>query len=109
MNPYLPISKLKKFVKNATGEKNIETPELYASASEKFDIFHIAVKSNKNCYKGYAKEIQKTFGELLGPRLKISTVDQLAETIEECITESVNGVDSAKQEASVNENGEISW
>lgn len=109
MNPYLSIKKLKKFVKNATGEKDIETPELYANASEKFDIFHIAVNSSKNCYKGYAKEIQKTFGELLGPRLKISTIDQLAGTIEECITESVNGVDSAKSEASVNENGEISW
>lgn len=109
LNPYLPIRELKNCLKSAPGEADIETKELYNSASEKFDIFHIAV-NGKNCYKGYKAEIQKSFGEFLGSRFKVSTIDELASNIEQCITESIEGtVVESFGKATVNDKGEISW
>lgn len=108
LNPYLPKGKLNKYV-NATEEKDIDTVELYNQAKEKFDIFHIAVDSPRDCYKWYKGDIEKTFGEVLGLNFKTSSIDQLAQTIEACITESVNSIPVFKEVNTVNENGEISW
>lgn len=109
LNPYLPIRKLRKCLNSVVGELDIETNKLYDSACEKFDIYHIAV-DGKNCYKGYKKEIQSTFGELLGSRFKVSTIDGLSNTIEQCITESIEGtVVKSSDKATVNDKGEISW
>ena len=110
LNPYLPIRQLRNCIgSNVVGESNIETKDLYNAASEKFDIFHIAV-DGKNCYRGYKDRIQKTFGEFLGGRFKISTIDELAGTIEQCISESIEGiVAEPSDKATVNDKGEISW
>lgn len=104
LNPYLPKDELNESV-NGTEQGNVETPELYRVASEKFDIFHIAVDDSRNCYRGYKEDIQKTFGEILGNRLKVSTVNMLSQTIEDCIDESLNG---ECQRSAVNE-GELTW
>lgn len=110
LNPYLPLEELRNCLCQAVPtEKDIETRDLYNKAIEKFDIFHIAVESDKDCYRFYAEEIANTFGQLLGPRCKVSSIDSLAGTIEECITEAVEGVTSTPQTAAVTENGEISW
>lgn len=90
LNPYLPHYQLNAAV-NATEEKDVETAELYARASEKFNIFHIAVDSLHDCYANYKSGIESTFGQMLGPRYKVSTINALAQTIEDCITESVQG------------------
>lgn len=106
LNPYIPKAALNDKV-NATEENDIETKSIFEKASEKFDIFHIAVDSPKDCYKRYAKDIEKSFGQILGTRLKISTIQQLAGTIEDCISESVQSAPTST--TFVNENGEISW
>ena len=110
LNPYLPIRELRNCIgSKAVGESNVETKDLYKNVSEKFDIFHIAV-NGKNCYKGYKDKIQKTFGEFLGGRFKISTIDELAGTIEQCISESIEGTAvESSDKATVNDKGEISW
>ena len=110
LNPYLPIRELRNCIgSKAVGESNVETKDLYKNASEKFDIFHIAV-NGKNCYKSYKDNIQKTFGEFLGIRFKISTIDELASTIEQCISESIEGTAvESPDKATVNDKGEISW
>jgi hypothetical protein len=110
MNPYLPADKLK----DATGDPvqaDINTPELYEEASKKFDIYHIAVGDSANMYKHYAMEIAGTFGQLLGDRLKVSSINELSGTIEDCIDDSLGAVDIIPGVAApnVNENGEISW
>lgn len=110
MNPYLPADKLKK----ATGDQvqaDVNTPELYEEASKKFDIYHIAVGDSANMYKYYAMEIAGTFGQLLGDRLKISSINELSGTIEDCIDDSLGVVEVISGDATpnVNENGEISW
>ena len=109
LNPYLPKDTLNHAI-NATEEKDIETPQLYADASKKFDIFHISVDSPRNCYSRYKKDVDNSFGQILGARYKISSVDNLAQTIEDCITESIQGVEVAIPVVnSINESGEISW
>ena len=112
LNPYLPVSQLNEKV-NATEQSDIETKDLYKEASEKFDIFHIAVDSSDNCYYRHKEGIANTFGQLLGNRLKISTINKLSAKIEECIDDSLssNGIstETAPQPNMVNENGEITW
>ena len=110
LNPYLPFRELNESI-NVTEQANIETPELYRQASEKFDIFHIAVDSPSDCYRSYAKEIEKSFGQILGNRLKVAKIDELAQTIEDCITESIESSPAVDVPATnlLTENGEITW
>ena len=76
----------------------------------KFDIFHIAVDDSATCYNGWKEQIASSFGQLLGDRLKVSTINKLATTIEECITESIQSTTvESSTPTQVNENGEISW
>jgi hypothetical protein len=113
MNPYLPKYELNAAI-NASEQKDIETKDLYKEASKKFDIYHIAVDSDDDCYSRYAKSIENSFGQLLGDRLKVSTINGLASTIEGCIADSIQGsgagvVVDAPAVNPVNENGEIQW
>ena len=108
LNPYLPKDGLNRAIKG-NAEADVETPALYHEASKKFDIFHIAVDSPRDCYKSYAKNIANSFGQLLGPRFKVSSLDQLAKTIEDCIMESTQGAVETPAITKTNEKGEISW
>ena len=93
LNPYLPKRGLNDSA-NATEESDVETDKLYEQATKKFDIFHIAVDSPDDSYAYYAKAIEESFRPVLGDRLKISTIQNLAKTIENCINESVSASSS---------------
>jgi hypothetical protein len=108
LNPYLPKKQLNGAI-NASEEKNIETPALYKEASKKFDIYHISVDDSATCYQGYKARIEKSFGELLGNNYRVSTINQLAKTIEDCISESLSGRVEEIKSTETNEKGEISW
>lgn len=112
LNPYLPATQLN----NRTGsseQKDVETKDLYNQVIEKFDVFHIAVDDPHNSYSHHKTGIENTFGQMLGNRLKISTINSLSQTIESCIDESINGNPSVEEivpaQNMVNENGEITW
>ena len=107
LNPYLPCYELNKCAAAHEQGSNIETPDLYKEASKKFDIYHIAVEDKDNSFRRWKDDIMETFGKTLGDRLKVSTVNNLANTIEACIDESMNGCSG--QSCMVNENSEISW
>lgn len=121
LNPYLPEFQLSNSIGGFVESSDIDTKKLYNEAIEKFDIYHIAVDHPDTSYRHYKQDIEKTFGQLLGSKLKISSIDNLSNTIENCITESIqsNGVmllDSVQTEEEtninstiINENGEISW
>lgn len=109
LNPYLPVKTLNKWT-GLTEQEDIETNELYNKVKEKFNVYHIAVDSSKNCYKDYKNDIEKSFGQLLGNHLKVSTINNLATTIEDCISESVDGNEcNFTGTVLLNENNEISW
>lgn len=110
LNPVLRKSELNKFA-NVHEQDDVKTEKLYAEAREKFDIFHIAVDDDDDMYRHYKKDIEDSFRQLLGDRYKVSTINQLAPTIESCISESIQG---NPEEASLTgiilgESGEISW
>lgn len=112
LNPYLPKNELNDAV-NESVQDDIRTDTLYKEASEKFDIFHIAVDDIHNCFARHKADILDSFGKVLGDRLKVSSVNGLSSTIVECIDESLSGsVETAQEGPSqniVNENGEITW
>lgn len=110
LNPYLPADALNERA-GCHEQGDIETKVLYPEVTEKFDVFHISVESPDNCYRSHAAGIQNTWGTLLGDRLKVTTVNGLAEAIESCIDESVSagGTGTTPQLNAVNENGEITW
>lgn len=116
LNPYLPKTELS----NVTGDSlqgDIETKDLFKDASEKFDIYHIAVDSPQDSYSYYEKRIKESFGNLLGQRLMISTIGKLGDTICDCIANSVDNGNSSsfvlnednKGISVENNEGGISW
>lgn len=110
LNPYLPVYQLNDAIKG-TEQADIDTNDLYKEVCEKFDIYHIAVKDPHTCYSGYARQIQKSFGELLGQNFKVSTINGLSATIEECIQHSVEaaGVETEAAPTVITESNEIAW
>lgn len=88
MNPYLP----KKALSAVTGDdlqSDVETAQLYADASEKFDIYHLYVKHG---YGRYQEDVHKTFGQFLDEKhLKDTSVDKIADDIIEIVTNAFSG------------------
>lgn len=106
LNPYLPQEELEA----VTGDHlqdDVETPDLYEEASKKFDIFHIAVDDKSSSYKYHADSINFTFGDLLKDRLKISSINNLSQTICDCVSESIQGT-PVSGETTITSEG-ISW
>ena len=112
LNPYLPATKLNDKA-GASEQNDVETKDLYNQVIKKFDVFHIAVDDPNNSYVYHKTGIENTFGQMLGNRLKISTINSLSQTIEDCIDESINANHSVEEivptQNMVNENGEITW
>lgn len=113
LNPYLPADELRKETGDSI-QSDIDTTELFKDASEKFDIYHIAVDDKDDCYYRYKESIEETFGKLLGQRYMVSTISNLGRTICDCVENSVSSSDGNTQvvlnegETNVNNEG-ISW
>jgi hypothetical protein len=110
LNPYLPVRQLNESI-NGHAQSDIDTNALYEEASKKFDIFHIAINDDACMYSYYESDIRNTWGKLLGDRCKVSTINELAKTIEDCVAESINGNPQSVEDnrAMLNESGEITW
>lgn len=102
----------------ATGQNNqdnVDTNALYNEAIKKFDIYHIAVDDPADAYDRYANSIKKTFGQLLGDRLKISTISNLDKTIVECIDNAlaenpiITDTVGTSGKIQLDENGNVIW
>lgn len=112
LNPYLE----KHGLNEATGhteQARVMTPELYEKTKDKFDIYHIAVDDRATSYERYKRDIEKTFGQLLGDNLKVASINTLPGVIEDCIKQTIenNGGGTADKPNTkvLNENGEITW
>ena len=106
LNPYLPQRELEAVTGDSL-QDDVETPDLYEETSKKFDIFHIAVDDKSSSYKYHADSINFTFGDLLKDRLKISSINNLSQTICDCVSESIQGT-PVSSETTVTSEG-ISW
>jgi hypothetical protein len=84
LNPYLPADRLAQI----TGDqvvRDVNTYALYRAVLEKYEIFHIAIDDKGDCYRYYAKDIQRSFGKLLRDRFIVSTLNSLPATILGCL------------------------
>lgn len=106
LNPYLPQEELEAVTGDSL-QDDVETPDLYEEVSKKFDIFHIAVDDKSSSYKYHADSINFTFGDLLKDRLKVSSINNLSQTICDCVAESIQGT-PVSGEVTVTSEG-ISW
>ena len=106
LNPYLPQRELEAVTGDSL-QDDVETPDLYEEVSKKFDIFHIAVDDKSSSYKYHADSVNFTFGDLLKNRLKISSINNLSQTICDCVSESIQGT-PVSSETTVTSEG-ISW
>ena len=84
LNPYLPGRRLAELTGDHL-EGDVQTRDLYDAVRDKYEIYHIAIDDPGDCYRMYAKTIHKTFGALLKDHLRIATLDQLPETIINCL------------------------
>ena len=114
LNPTLPRHKVERFLgEEAKVQGDVDTKKLYAEASKKFDIFHISVDDYATSYSSYKSRIEKSFGQLLGPRSKVATIEALPNVIEACIAESIDGRNGGtpvlNEDVNTTEDGSIRW
>lgn len=117
LNPDLPVGAVKDYLGSAKGADqfgSFKTPDLYAEASKKFDIFHIAVDDNESSYGWHRIRARETFVPILGDRFKESSINNLGKTICECIEESINSsgsVEHMKEDVKpqTDDSGAIVW
>ena len=104
LNPYLPCRALRNVI---GGEipADIETNRLYKEASEKFEIYHIAI-TDESSYKWHKDSIEGTWRPLLGDNLLISESKQLPQLISAIVNN--HSYTFAADPIAVNEDG-ISW
>lgn len=107
LNPYLP----KENLSFKTGDKlqgDIETDDLYKKASEKFDIYHLAIDDNSTSYKRYKGFLEDSWRKYLDENhFKVVKINELVDSIisivknADCDMFNSGGVNLV--------NGEIAW
>lgn len=113
LNPYLPARRLAD-VLGCSVQGDVDTKELYAQASEKFDIYHIVVEDRATSANMYRTGITNTWGKLLdATHLRYATLDSLAKIVTEIVVNAANSspIATSSSAATVHydENGAITW
>lgn len=105
LNPYLPELELS-LVTGDSVQDDIETESLYKEVTEKFDVYHLAVKDPATCYRMYEDRIKSTFGKYLDEdHLKVVTLNNIASIVSDII---INAADKTNDSVVTN-TSEISW
>lgn len=104
LNPVLPGKRIKDVIGGQV-DGDIDTKQLYAAASEKFDIYHIAI-TDQSSYEWHKNLIEDTWRPLLGDHLIIAESANLPQLIAAI----VNGSNRTMTASSVTvSNDGISW
>lgn len=110
-NPYLPAQALER----ATGDKlqgDVETKDLYNEVIEKYDVYHISVDDAESSYSWHNRRFHSDdkWRELLGEHYFVATLDNLAQTIINIITDRpTSEAITSSPGLAMNENGEVAW
>lgn len=104
LNPYLPKDRLAQVCgDNLQGD--VETKDIYDEASEKYDIYHLAVNDRATSYKWHKDDIHSSYPKYLDEsHFKVVSLDNIAQTIVDIVTAS-----SQNATAATSATGEISW
>ena len=112
LNPMLSAHAVKSFLgEEAKVQGDVDTKKLYAMASKKFDIYHISIDDHSTCYSSSKDRIANTFGQLLGDRAKVSSINTLPAVIEACIAETIQSRNDnvLNEDTCDSGDGTISW
>lgn len=102
LNPYLPANRLSAVTGDSL-QTDVETETLYKAASEKFDIYHLAIDDTATSYSWHKDCINNTYSKYLDNKHFLTVgLNNIASTI-------VNIITNAKDEEVANTNTEISW
>lgn len=111
LNPYLPKLPLER----ATGDKlqaDVETSSLYREATERFDIYHLAVDDRDTSYRYHRSDANRSWLKYLDDEhFKVVSLDNISSTIVN-IVKSASGNEYAVQnqaQSRSEENYGISW
>ena len=104
LNPMLPGKRIKDVIGGQV-DGDVDTKQLYAAASERFDIYHIAI-TDQSSYKWHKKLIEDTWRPLLGDHLIIAESSSLPQLIAAIVNGSNRTMTAPS--VTVNNNG-ISW
>ena len=109
LNPYLPVRGLSA----ATGDSlqaAIETDSLYREASEKYDIFHLAVADKATSWRHYNDQIRSTFGKYLDDyHLRTVSLNHLPAEIIDIVSGGAVAVENTEPIIPDSAPNEISW
>lgn len=86
LNPYLPGKALANTLGKPTHD--VATKDLYKAATEKFDVYHIAITDGHGSYSYYADGIKKSWGKMLGQRCLYANCDELDKVIGQIVDDS---------------------
>jgi len=117
LNPSLPKYSVLSYLGAADDGKQqkyiFDTKKLFEAASKKFDIFHIAIDDEDDCYQSYKENVDRSFSEVLGNNFKISTIENLKNTICDCISEAISNrptvICEKNDSLKYDDNGGIVW
>ena len=85
LNPYLPREPLTAVTGDSL-QADVETPDLYREAAEKYEIFHLHVRHRQN--DGYWPRVEASFGRQLPEgHLVLTDVEGIADTLIRIVTE----------------------
>lgn len=110
LNPYLPKNGRCCGLKASIGDNlqcDVETMDLYKEASEKFDIYHLAINEPGTSYRFHEKMIEDTFGKMFDSNhFRVVSLDNISSAVVDIVEHSQGNtpVSSVK-----NEDGLISW
>lgn len=116
LNPYLPQMALNR-VTGDNLQSDVETNQLYETAKEKFDIYHLAVDDEETSCGWYSRDIKKSFGKYLDEdHLRFVNLNNIANAIVSIVTEASGGKTTQTSENTTNTTNsffgsmtEISW
>lgn len=106
LNPSLPRGAILRTFGDHV-QADVDTDTLYKEASEKYDIYHLAITNNSS-YNRYKNDIKTSFGSLLGQNLRCISTDALVETICQIVEDSRGSVGATETVAQVTNEG-IAW
>jgi len=110
LNPVLGKSALNAYM-GSKEQADVDTKKLYQEASQKFDIYHLAVDDESTCYQYYKRLAKQTFTEVLPEdHYKVVTMNSLPAVISEIVTNSANEpTTQILTEATPFNGGVVSW
>ena len=91
MNPYLPEHELIKAIgiPEKVKDSDMNTEELYPRVIQSFDVYHFAIDSPLTSYRSYELNIASSFGNLLGERLSILSIEKIPDKIISIISDHI--------------------